>query len=75
MNPLVPHDAVLCSDGASAYAEVAAPLGIDHFVIDSKPGTRVVAGSHHIQNVNSLQARYDKFIKAICGPATKKLNG
>jgi hypothetical protein len=72
MNPLVAHDAALCSDGASAYA---AQRGIDHFVIGSKPSTRVGAESHHVQNVNSLQARYDKFIKAICGPATKKLNG
>ena len=75
MKPLVPHDAVLCSDGANAYAKVAAQRGIEHFVVGSKPGTRVAAGSHHIQNVNSLHARYDKFIRPFCGPATKKLNG
>ncbi len=28
MKPLVPYDAVLCSDGASAYAKVAAQSGI-----------------------------------------------
>jgi transposase-like protein len=75
MKPLVPHDAVLCSDGASGYAKVAAQRGIEHFVVGSRPGTRVAAGSHHIQNVNSLHARYDKFIRPFCGPATKNLNG
>ena len=36
---------------------------------------RVAAGCYHIQNVNSLHARYDNFIKPFCGPATKNLNG
>lgn len=62
-------------DGARGYATVAANGGIEHFVIGSKPGTRVTAGCYHIQNVNSLHARYDKFIKPFCGPATKNLNG
>jgi len=74
MKPLVPQNAVLCSDGASDYAKVAAQRGIEHFVVGSKPGTRVTAGSHHIQNVNSLHARCDRFIRPFCGPATKNLN-
>ncbi|MCG6113175.1 MAG: hypothetical protein MEQ74_13560 [Paracoccus sp.] len=41
----------------------------------SKPGTRVAAGCYHIQNVNSLHARYGKFIDPFCRPATKNLNG
>ncbi len=75
MKPLLPPDAVLCSDGASGYATMAANSGIEHFVVGSKPGTRVTAGCYHIQNVNSLHARYDTFIKPFCGPATKNLNG
>ena len=75
LKPLLPRDAMLCSDGANAYATVAANGGIEHFVVGSKPGTRVTAGCYHIQNVNSLHARYDKFIKPFCGPATKNLNG
>lgn len=75
MKPLVPYDAVLCSDGARAYAKVAAQRGVEHFVVGSKTGKRVAAGSHHIQNVNSLHARYDKFLRAFCGPATKNLKG
>ena len=75
MKPLLPPDAVLCSDGAKGYATMAANSGIEHVVVGSKPGRRVAAGCYHIQNVNSLHARYRKFIKPFCGPATKNLNG
>ncbi len=49
--------------------------GLAHFVVSSKPGMRVAAGCYHIQNVNSLHARYGRFTESFCGPATKKLNG
>ncbi|WP_411976541.1 hypothetical protein [Sulfitobacter faviae] len=75
MKPLVPSDAVLCSDGASGYKNVAAAGGHEHFVVGSKPGTRVASRCYHIQNVNSLHARYKEFIKPFCGPATKNLSG
>lgn len=48
MKPLVPSDAVLCSDGASGSKNVAAAGGIEHFVVGSKPGTRVASGCYHI---------------------------
>ncbi|MCV2870671.1 IS1595 family transposase, partial [Defluviimonas sp. WL0002] len=49
MKPLVPSHAVLCSDGANGYKNVAAAGGLEHFVVGSKPGTRVASGCHHIQ--------------------------
>jgi transposase-like protein len=75
MKPLVPGDAVLCSDGAKGYKNLAVARGLEHFVVGSKPGTRVASGCYHIQNVNSLHARYKRFIRPFCGPATKNLNG
>tara|TARA_R110002049_G_scaffold305535_1_gene502472 strand:- start:8127 stop:9125 length:999 start_codon:yes stop_codon:yes gene_type:complete len=75
MNPLVPGDAVLCSDGGNGYKNLAAARGLEHFVVGSKAGTRVTAGCYHIQNVNSLHARYGTFIKPFCGPAIKNLAG
>ena len=75
MKPLVPGDAVLCSDRGNGYKNLAAARGLEHFVVGSKPGTRVAAGCYHNQNVNSLHARYGSFIKPFCGPATKNLNG
>lgn len=73
MRPLVPGDAVLCSDGGTGYKNRAAARGLEHFVVGRKLGTRVASGCYHIQNVNSLHARYCTFIKPFCGPATKNL--
>lgn len=75
MKPLVPGDAVLCSDGGNGYKDLAAARGLEHVVVGSKPGTRVAAGCYHIQTVNSLHARYGRFIEPFCGPATKNLDG
>lgn len=48
-------------------------------MVGGKPGKRVAAGCDHIQNVNSLHARYGKFIGPFvgpfCSPAAKNLNG
>jgi hypothetical protein len=35
----------------------------------------MASGCYHIQNVNSLDARYKRFINPFSGPATKNLNG
>lgn len=75
MAPLVPADAVLCSDRANGYGHFAVAHGLKHVVVGSKAGTRVNSGCYHIQNVNSLHARYKRFIKPFCGPATKNLDG
>lgn len=75
MAPLVPADAVLCSDRGNGYGHLAVAHGLKHVVVGGKAGTRVVSGCYHIQNVNSLHARYKKFIKPFCGPATKNLDG
>ena len=75
MKPLVPDDAVLCSDGGTGYRNLAAARQLEHFVVGSKPGKRVASGCYHIQNVNSLHACYKRFIKPFCGPASKNLSG
>lgn len=66
---------MLCSDGGNAYKNLPAARCLEHFVVGSKPGTRIAAGCYHIQNVNSLYARYGRFINPFCGPVTKNLNG
>jgi hypothetical protein len=73
LTPLIPTDAVLCSDGASRYKYFAAKTRMEHFVLGSKPRTRMASPSHHIQNVNALHSRYDGFIRPFCGPAKKYL--
>ncbi|MDT8326644.1 MAG: hypothetical protein RQ750_04555 [Roseovarius sp.] len=71
----MPDGAVLCSDGGNGYKYLAASRGLEHFVVGSKPCTRVAADCCHIENVNSLHARYGKIIEPFCGPTTKNLNG
>jgi hypothetical protein len=70
-----PRRTVLYSDGGAGYKNLAVARRLEHFVVGSKPGTRVAAGCYHIQNVNPLHARYNNFIRPFCGPATKNLNG
>ena len=75
MKPLVPERCRALLGRRQRLQARGSTGGLEHFVVGSKPGTRVAAGCYHIQNVNSLHARYDKFIKPFCGPATKNLNG
>ena len=75
LSSLLARDVVLCSNGAAPYAAFSQALGIEHFVVGSKPGTRLASPSHHIQNVNSLHARYGDFIRMFRGPATRYLDG
>src|SRR3954447_19698031 len=51
--PVVADDAVLCSDGAKAYAAFAAERGIRHEPINVAAGVRVRDGAFHVQNVNA----------------------
>lgn len=71
--PIVPDDAVLCSDGLSPYRAFSKKHGLTHYTVANSPGRRVVNGAFHIQNVNALHSRYDAFIRPFCGPATKYL--
>src|SRR5690348_862622 len=47
--PVVADDAVLCSDGAKAFA---AEHGLRHEPVDLAAGVRVRGGAFHVQNVN-----------------------
>lgn len=66
-------DAVLCTDADSAYRVFARQLGIPHYVLNAKRGPRVVANVFHIQTINSLHDRFERFIGNFRGPATKFL--
>jgi hypothetical protein len=75
LTPIVAPDSVLCTDGMKAYGALAEARGIEHFVIEEKPGQKTASPTHHIQNVNNLHSRYDTFKKPFRGPATKYLAG
>jgi transposase-like protein len=73
LGPVVAGDAVLCSDGAKAYAAFAAERGIRHEPIDVAAGVRVRDGAFHIQNVNAYHGRLKGWIGRFNGVATRYL--
>src|SRR5205085_106809 len=73
LGPVVAGDAVLCSDGAKAYATFAAERGIRHEPINVAAGVRVRDGAFHIQNVNAYHGRLKGWMGRLNGVATRYL--
>jgi ISXO2-like transposase domain len=71
--PVVAGDAVLCSDGAKAYAAFAAGHGLHHEPVNLAAGIRVRDGAFHIQNVNAYHGRLKGWIGRFNGVATRYL--
>ena len=71
--PVVAGDAVLCSDGAKAYAAFAAEHGLRHEPINIAAGVRVRDGTFHIQNVNAYHGRLKGWMARFNGVATRYL--
>lgn len=67
------QDAVLCTDGDSAYQHLARRRGIPHYRLHSKKGPRVIRKAFHMQNINNLHGRFESFMTPFRGPATKNL--
>lgn len=75
LDPVIPADAVLCSDALRAYGNFARVKGLEHFVVGGAKGKARATASHHIQNINSLHSKYEDFIRRFKGPASKYLSG
>jgi transposase-like protein len=73
LGPVVAGDAVLCSDGAKAYAAFAAERGIRHEPINVAAGVRVRDGAFHAQNVNAYHGRLKGWMGRFNGVATRYL--
>lgn len=71
--PVVAGDAVLCSDGAKAYAAFAAGHGLHHEPVNLAAGIRVREGAFHIQNVNAYHGRLKGWMGRFNGVATRYL--
>jgi len=71
--PVVAGDAVLCSDGAKAYATFAAERGLHHEPINVAAGVRVRDGAFHVQNVNAYHGRLKGWMGRFNGVATRYL--
>jgi transposase-like protein len=73
LGPVVARDAVLCSDGAKAYAAFAAGHGLHHEPINVAAGIRVRDGAFHVQNVNAYHGRLKGWMRRFNGVATRYL--
>jgi transposase-like protein len=74
LGPVVAGDAVLCSDGAKAYAAFAAQHGLHHEPINVAAGIRVRDGAFHVQNVNAYHGRLKGWMVRFKGVATRYLS-
>lgn len=71
----VAPDAVLCTDGDPAFSLFATAHSVTHYSINATKGPRVIGNAFHIQTVNSLHDRFERFMTPFRGPATKYLKG
>ena len=69
LGPVLRHDALLVTDGASCYPPCAAKIGVSHEAINLSAGERV-RGPFHIQTVNSRHERFKAFLRRYRGHAT-----
>jgi hypothetical protein len=58
LDPVIPADAVLCSDALRAYGNFARIKGLEHFAAGGTKGKAQATASLHIQNINSLHSKY-----------------
>lgn len=72
LQPLLPTDAVVCSDGAGSISQAAKELGLEHHAILTSSGRHAV-GAWHIQNVNAYHSRLKTWVRRFCGVATHYL--
>ncbi len=71
----VAPDALLCSDGDPAFSQFAVAHSITHYALNATKGSRIIGNAFHIQTVNSLHDRFERFMSPFRGPATKYLKG
>jgi transposase-like protein len=69
LKPLLPADAVVCSDGAGAISQATKELGLGHHAILTTSGRHSV-GAWHIQNVNAYHSRLKTWVRRFYGVAT-----
>ena len=71
LEPILDHDAILCSDGSPVYTALAKQLHIAHQPVNISAGIRVVNNAFHIQNVNAYDSRLKGWMIRFHGVATK----
>lgn len=73
LEPIIPRDALLCTDGLGYYETFSRELGITHWRLVASRRERVKHGAFHIQNVNAFTSNLKTWIRKFRGVATKHL--
>lgn len=69
LKPLLPTDAVVCSDGAGSISQATQELGLEHHAVLTSSGKHAL-GAWHIQNVNAYHWRLKTWVRRLYGAAT-----
>jgi hypothetical protein len=69
LKPMLPTDAVVCSDGAGSISQATKDLGLEHHAVLTSSGRHAV-GAWHIQNVNAYHSRLKTWVRRFYGVAT-----
>jgi transposase-like protein len=72
LKPLLPADAVVCTDGGGSIGQAVKDLGLEHHAVVTSKGVHAI-GAWHIQNVNSYHGRFKGWMRRFHGVATSYL--
>ena len=72
LQPVLAHDAVLCTDGSSALAAAARHIGLEHHAVNASAGEHS-RGPWHINNVNGYHSRLKNWLRRFNGVASEYL--
>ncbi len=72
LKPLLPADAVVCTDGGGSVGQAVRDLGLEHHPVVTSKGVHAI-GAWHIQNVNSYHGRLKGWMRRFNGVATAYL--
>jgi len=72
LKPLLPPDAVVCTDGGGSIGQAVKDLRLEHHPVVTSKGIHAI-GAWHIQNVNSYHGRLKGWMRRFHGVATSYL--
>lgn len=72
LEEVMAHDAILCSDGHTAYVKAALDLQVEHQRVNHSAGQRV-RGPFHVQNVNGAHSAFKRWLRRFNGVSTARL--
>lgn len=73
LKPLLPPDAILCTDSSRTLIAAARTLKVEHHAVNLSTGIRV-DGPWHVQNVNAYDSRLKGWLRHFHGVSTRYLD-